>query len=128
MTHSPKHIALLKTLYGPSTTPTDLKMVQRAVSQMEEAEQETFTKLQVEAGDAFVALMEDLDTELEKLADEFPDEQDPRKWKLADWVTFDLAVFGHEYEELWRTYAKQEPNIHLVWAKVLERLEASEVK
>jgi hypothetical protein len=119
---SQKHIALIRTLYAPAANATDQKMVANAIGRMDEAEQQQFAEFQKAAGDAFIALQEDLDSELERLADQFPDEPDPRKWKLADWVTFDLAVFGHEYEELWRTYASQKPNTHLVWEKVLERL------
>lgn len=119
---SQKHIALLRTVYGPSSTKTDHEMVIRAVERMGEAEQARFRDFQKAAGDVYVALMEDLDSELERLADDFPAESDPRKWVLADWVTFDLAVFGHEYEELWRTYAQQKDNFGLVWEKVLERL------
>lgn len=117
------HIALLRTMYGPNPLPTDLQMVQNSIKRMEEKEQEQFSAFMILAGEMFTTLMEDLDRELEKLADIFPDEEDPRNWDADDFLKFEAAIAGHEYEELWRTYALQKDNLHLVWVKVLERIE-----
>lgn len=117
------HIALLRTMYGPKQEKADLLMVQNAIQRMEEKEQEQFSAFMIQAGEVFTDLMEDLDRELEKLADIFPDEEDPRNWDADDFLKFEAAIAGHEYEELWRTYALQKDNLHLVWAKVLERID-----
>lgn len=117
------HLALLRTMYAPKPTATDSQMVQNAIKRMSETEQEQYSALMILVGEHFTNLMEDLDRELEKLADIFPDEEDPREWDADDFLKFEAAIEGHEYEELWRTYAMQEDNIHLVWAKVQERIE-----
>lgn len=118
-----KHLALLRTMQAPNPEKADLLMVQNAIKRMSETEQEEYSALMILAGQKFVELMEDLDAELEKLADVFPDEQDPRNWDADDFLKFEAAIAGHEYEELWRTYAYQKDNLHLVWAKVLERID-----
>lgn len=110
-------------MYAPKPTATDSQMVQNAIKRMSETEQEQYSALMILVGEHFTNLMEDLDRELEKLADIFPDEEDPREWDADDFLKFEAAIEGHEYEELWRTYAMQEDNIHLVWAKVQERIE-----
>lgn len=110
-------------MYGPKPLTTDLQMVENAIGRMSEKEQEEFSALMILAGQEFTNLMEDLDRELEKLADIFPDEEDPRNWDADDFLKFEAAIAGHEYEELWRTYALQKENLHLVWAKVLERID-----
>jgi hypothetical protein len=120
---SEKHKALLRTRYDGTSTKAEIESVTKAIQQMSAGELDAFTKFQFKAGEVFVALMADLDSELERLGDRFPEERDPRNWTLQDWVTFDLAVFEHPYEELWRTYAKQEDNFHLVWQEVVRRLE-----
>lgn len=110
-------------MYGPKQLSTDIQMVQNSIKRMSEKEQEDFSAFMIQAGEMFTLLMEDLDRELEKLADIFPDETDPRNWDADDFLKFEAAIAGHEYEELWRTYAMQKDNLHLVWAKVLERIE-----
>lgn len=116
------HLAILKTLYGAGADNVVRATATKAIERMEEKEKEEFSAFQKLVGDTYIQLMEDLDTGLEELADACPHEPDPRKWDLSDWVTFDLAVFGHKYEELYRTMAKQESNIQLVWKEIENRL------
>lgn len=116
------HLAILKTMYGAGADQVQLQMTKSALERMDEEEKAEFDAFQKLVGDTFIQIMEDLDTGLEELADACPHEQDPRNWDLQDWVTFDLAIFGHKYEDLYRTYAKQEDNKHLVWKEIEARL------
>ena len=116
------HLAILKTLYGAGADNVVRGTAGKAIERMEESEQKEFSAFQQLVGELFIELMEELDKGLEDLADACPHEPDPRKWDLSDWVTFELAIFGHKYEELYRTYAKQEENKHLVWKEIEARL------
>lgn len=121
MTHKPSHLLLLKTLYGPQES-VNKTMVANAIARMSEAEQVEFANFQHRVGNMWVELQEELEVGLNLMADDFPDEADPRKWKVADWFTFDTAVEGHKFANLYRTMAMCQPNLHLVWAELESRL------
>jgi hypothetical protein len=117
-----KYLLLLKTLYDPKSTKAELSAVGKAIAELTETQQVDFNNFQHKVGEVFLQIQADLDKGLDELADDFPEETDPRKWEDEDWVTFDLAVFEHKYEELYRTYAEQKPNLHLMWKEIETRL------
>lgn len=117
-----KHLSLLKIMYDPKSGKQELESVKKAQLEMSETEQVQFDDFQYKVGNVFLQLKDDLDKGLEELADEFPDETDPRKWESGDWFDFYTAVLGHQYEALYTTYAKQEPNLHLMWEEIEKRL------
>lgn len=123
MSHKPSHLLLLKTLYGPQESVTK-DMVAKAIERMSEAEQVEFSNLQHRVGNLWVELQAELEQGLNDMADDFPDEADPRKWKVADWFTFDCAVEGHRFAKLYRTMAMGQPNLHLVWNEIESRLDS----
>lgn len=116
------HLAILKTLYGAGADNVVRNTAGNAIGRMDEEETKEFEATQKIVGDIFIELMEELDEGLEELADACPHEPDPREWDLSDWMTFELAISGHKYEEFYRTYATQENNIHLVWKEIEERI------
>lgn len=117
-----KHLTLLKLMYDPKSGKQELESLAKAREEMSETEQVEFSNFQHKVGNLWVELQDELNQGLEDMADAFPDETDPRKWEPADWVTFGVAVFGHKYEDLYTTMAKQEPNLHLVWEEIEARL------
>lgn len=114
---------MMKLSMGPSSTKTDHDMVQRAIERMLDNEREEYVAFQHKVSETYLQLLEELDQGLEELADQCPDEIDPRKWTEEDWVTFDTAVFGHKFERLYRTMAQQEPNLHIMWDEIKNRLD-----
>ena len=117
-----KHLTLLKVMYDTTAGQQEMLAVGKALSEMTETEQQEFYDFQHVVGNHFVTVMEELDNGLEALADSFPNETDPRKWDLSDWFVFEQAITGHKYEQFYRTYANQQPNIHLVWEEIESRL------
>jgi len=117
-----KYLLLLKTLYDPTAGDQDRFAVGRAIHALTETEQVDFNNFQHYVGEHFLKIKEELDKGLDELADEFPEETDPRKWDVGDWYLFDVAVAGHKYENLYRTYAMQQPNIHLMWEEIEKRI------
>lgn len=117
-----KYLNLLKLMYDPKAGDQDLLAVRRAIGELTETEQVDFNDFSHKVGEVFLKVREELDEGLEELADAFPDETDPRKWNGPDWQMFHAAVEGHKYEELYTTYAKQEPNLHLMWKEIETRL------
>lgn len=122
MSYNPKHLTLLKTKYDPKAGTAEVAATHKAFAEMSETEQQQFNDFAHVVGNHFLQLMEDLDDGLTELADRFPDETDPRKWDWDDWLRFEDAIDCHKYEEFYRTYAKQEPNLHLVWQEITNRL------
>lgn len=116
-----KHLTILKNLY--SGDQIMIEAAHKALSQLEPEEQEQFSKFQVDVGNVFIEVKEELDQALEDLADVCPEETDPRKWNAVDWAVFELAINGHKYEQILRTYAAQLPNIHLIWKEIDNRLD-----
>lgn len=117
-----KYFLLMRTLFEGTATKAVLQAVNKAIGELSETEQVDFNNFQHKVGELFLTIREELDQGLEELAHRFPEETDPRKWDWADWIDFDMAVLNHKYEELYRTYAKQEPNIHLMWKEIESRL------
>lgn len=116
-----KHLTILKNMY--SGEQIMIEAAHKAVAQFEPGEQEAFNQFQVDVGHVFIEVKEELDQALTDIADVCPDEPDPRKWNAVDWAVFELAIAGHEYEEILRTYAAQLPNIHLIWKEIDSRLD-----
>lgn len=116
-----KHLTILKNMY--SGEQIMIEAAHKAVSQFEPGEQEAFNQFQVDVGNVFIEVKEELDQALEDIADVCPEESDPRKWNAVDWAVFELAIAGHRYEEILRTYAAQLPNIHLIWKEIDSRLD-----
>lgn len=118
-----KHLTILKNLYSGDSVLVG--MAGRAQNKFEEPEQEAFTAFQVDVGALFLELKDELDQGLEDMADVFPEETDPRKWGFDEWLQFEVAVKDHEFEEIYRTMAKCEDNIRLVWDVIEDRLNIS---
>lgn len=119
-----KHLTLLKVMYSPKSTRAELLAVQKATSsdQMTETEQVEFADFMHRVGNLHIELNHEMDLELTRMADSFPNETDPRKWDASDWLVFDMAVDGHPFQAIYTTYAKQEDNLHLIWAEIESRL------
>lgn len=117
-----KYLLLLKTLYDPKAGRQEKESVSKALAELTETEQVEFNDFQHVVGEHFLKIREELDKGLDDLADAFPDESDPRKWDVGDWMRFGMAIEGHKYQELYSTYANQQPNIHLMWAEIESRL------
>lgn len=115
-----KYLTILQNLYSGDKTLID--MAKRAQGKFEEGEQEAFNAFAIDVGNMFIELKEELDQGLEDIADYCPEETDPRKWDIGDWATFEIAVAGHKFEDIYRTMAKCEDNINLIWAVIEDRL------
>ena len=116
-----KHLEILKNMY--SGDRVRIEMAHRALSFVEGDERDAFNAFQVDVGNVFIEVKEELDQVLEDLADRCPEETDPRKWNAADWAVFELAITGHKYERILRTYAAGLPNIDLIWAEIDGRID-----
>ena len=116
-----KHLTILKNMY--SGDQIMLEAAHKALAPMEEEEREQFNQFQVDVGNIFIEVREELDQAIDDIADVCPDETDPRKWNAVDWAVFELAIAGHKYEEILRTYAACLPNIHLIWKEIDTRLD-----
>lgn len=117
-----KYLLLLKTLYNLDAGRQEKEAVGKAIHEMTETEQVEFNNFQHTVGEHFLKIREELDKGLDELADVFPDETDPRKWDTDDWGKFYSAVSGHKFEWFYITYARQEPNIGLMWAEIEKRI------
>lgn len=113
---------MLKTLYDPKANEQEFASVGKAVSELTETEQVEFHNFQHTVGEHFLTIKEELDKGLDELADAFPEETDPRKWDGQDWQMFHAAVEDHKYQEIYTTYARQEPNLGLMWAEIETRI------
>lgn len=122
MKNKGKYLTILKTLYDPKSGKQELEAAGKAIAELTETEQVEFNNFQHTVGDHFLKIREELDKGLDDLASAFPEETDPRKWDVGDWWQFDTAVEGHKFEGLYRTYANQQPNLHLMWAEIESRL------
>jgi hypothetical protein len=80
-----------------------------------------FENFQVDAGNAFLQLKEELDEAVENLGDMFSG-PDPRKWTAEDWWEFNAGIGGHRFEEILTKYAKGENNMDAIWREVSDRL------
>lgn len=116
-----KHLVILKDMY--SGDQVRIEMAHRALSFIQDEERDEFNAFQVDVGNVFIEVKEELDQALEDLGDYCPEETDPRKWGAADWAMFEIAIAGHKYETILRTYAAQLPNIHLIWKEIDTRLD-----
>lgn len=122
MSTQAKYLLILKTLYNPEAGRQEKEAAAKAIHELTETQQVDFNNFQHSVGEIFLKLQAELDQGLEEIADNCPDETDPRKWGFDDWLKFGLAVNGHRFQEIYTTYAKQEPNIHLIWAEIESRL------
>lgn len=117
-----KHLTIVKNMYSGDTILQSMAI--KACDKMEDKERVAFATFQVDVGNIFVELKEELDEAVEGLSEDFSD-GDPRKWSMDDWLTFEVAVTGHKYEEIIRLYANGQPNIHLIWQELENRLSLS---
>lgn len=122
MKNKAKYVTMLKVMYSDLPQQAELDAVNKAIHELTETEQVEFNNFQHTVGEVFLKVREELDAGLEEMAGHFPDETDPRKWDIGEWYMFDLAIAGHKYEELYRTYAEQKPNLHLMWKEIETRL------
>lgn len=109
-------------MYDPKIGAAELLAVGKAQQDFTETEQVEFNDFQHKVGNIFLELKDELDKGLDDLADAFPEETDPRKWDGQDWQMFHAAVEDHRFEEIYTTYAKQKPNLHLMWEEIESRL------
>lgn len=116
-----KHLTILKNLYSGDRTL--VSMAKRAAHKFEEGEQEAFNAFQVDVGNLFIELKEELDQGLEDLADLCPEETNPAKWDELDWAMFYSAIDSHPFEEIYSTMARGIPNIDLIWKELDNRLD-----
>ena len=115
-----KHLTILKNLYSGETAT--INAAHKAQAQFEEGEQEAFNAFQVDVGNLFIELKEELDQKLEDIADYCPEETDPRKWTGPEWQMFGAAIEGYEHEDILRTYAAGIDNINMIWRVIEDRL------
>jgi hypothetical protein len=116
-----KYLTILKNLYSGDRTL--VSMAGRAKAKFEEAEHEAFNAFQVDVGALFLDLKEELDQGIEDLG-EFSD-PDPAKWDFDDWFQFQNAIAGHKFEEIYHLMATRQPNVHLIWTELENRLDIS---
>ena len=116
-----KHFTILQNLYSGDRVL--MSMGQRAQTFFEEGEQEAFNAFQVDVGNLFLELKEELDQGLEDLAPAHPEEPDPRKWDFDDWFLFEQTTADHKFYEIYKTMGKGKPNINLVWKEIEARIE-----
>lgn len=114
-----KYLTILQNLYSGDKTLID--MAKRAQAKFEEGEQDYFNAFQIDVGNMFIELKEELDQGLGDLGD-FSD-ADPRKWDDGDWYQFYGAVMGHKFEGIYVKMANREPNIDLIWGELENRLD-----
>lgn len=115
-----KHLTILQNLYSGDRVL--IESAARSRKFFEDGEQEAFDAFQVDVGNVFLELKDELDQGLEDLADVHPEETDPRKWTAAEWKMFEDSIVGHEFQEIYRTMAHGQPNIHLIWEVIEDRL------
>lgn len=118
-----KHLTILKALY--SGRRLEIESAHKAQKLFEEGEPEVFWQFQIDVGNLFVELKEELDKKLEDIADYCPEEIDPRKWTGPEWQMFEAAIEGYEFENILRTYASGVENIKLIWEVIEDRLNVS---
>jgi hypothetical protein len=116
-----KYLTILQKLYSDDPV-VDGPIAYRAMQLLTPAEQEEFSAFQVDVGNIFVEFKEELDNDVQDLSDKFSHE-DPRKWDMGDWATFELAITGHKWEEIIRAYAHGKQNIDLIWKEIENRLD-----
>lgn len=116
-----KFLSILRMMYSDDPA-VDQPIAQRALKAMDDTMREQFVAFQIDVGNIFIEVKEEIDAEVEDLSDDFSD-PDPRKWTMADWGEFELAVTGNKYEEIIRAYAHQQENIHLLWKEIEQRLD-----
>jgi hypothetical protein len=117
-----KYLVITRTLSEGKATKAELAGAQKAIEEIIETEQVEFNNFQHKVGEVFLKIREELDQGLTDMAEQFPEETDPRKWDVGDWYLIDVAVAGHKFEELYRTYAEQKTNLHLMWKEIETRL------
>lgn len=88
---------------------------------LSEEQRQQFAQFQVDAGNAFLEIKDELDRAIGELGDVFSSE-DPRKWTADDWWEFNAGVRDHPYEEILTKYAKGENNMSLIWGEIESRL------
>lgn len=115
-----KHLTILKNLYSGDRVL--IGAAARSQKLFEEGEQEAFNAFQIDVGNLFLELKDELDQGLEDLADLHPEETDPRKWTGADWHMFEDSIKGHKFEDIYRTMAHGQQNINLIWDVIEDRL------
>lgn len=115
-----KHLEILKNMY--SGDRVRIEMAHRALNLIEEDERTAFDSFQREVGNVYLEVTKDVVEVIEGLGDNFSDE-DPRKWNAADWAVLELAINGHKYENIIRTYAAGLPNLQLIWKEIDQRLD-----
>jgi hypothetical protein len=116
-----KHLTILKNLYSGDRVL--VSMAKKAAQKFEEDEYAAFNAFQVDVGNLFLELKEELDQGLEDLADRCPEEPNPALWDEDDWVQFYVAVAGHKFEDIYLKMAKRQPNIDLIWKELDNRLD-----
>lgn len=84
-------------------------------------QQDQFAQFQVDVGNAFLEVKDELDEAIEGLGDDFSS-TDPRSWTGVDWQAFYARIEGHHYEEILTKYAKGENNMDLIWGEIASRL------
>lgn len=115
-----KHLTILQNLY--SNDRVLVSMAKKAAQKMDDTEHATFDAFQYDVGALFLELKDELDKGLEDLADVHPEETDPSKWGFEEWFQFENSIAGHKFEEIYRTMAKGEPNIGLIWGELENRI------
>lgn len=91
------------------------------INSLNEEQKAQFAQFQVDAGNIFLELKDELDEAIESLGDDFSD-PDPRKWDKFDWIKFEARVKGHNFEEILTKYANGENNMPLIWEEIERRL------
>lgn len=91
------------------------------MNSLNEEQKAQFAQFQVDAGNVFLELKDELDAAVESLGDGFSD-ADPRKWTAEDWWEFYAGVEDHPFAEILTKYAKGENNMDLIWRELEARL------
>ncbi len=118
-----KYLQILKMVFSDDPA-VDVPIATRAIALLDEEQREEFMKFHAVIGGLFTFIKEEIDLVVAGLSEDFSDE-DPRKWDMGDWGTFELAITGNKFEEIIRAYAHGKDNIKLIWKEIDSRLDLS---
>lgn len=118
-----KHLTILKNLYSGDRVL--IGAAARSQKLWGTKEQVAFATFQIDVGNLFLELKDELDQGLEDIADLCPEEVDPRKWTGVEWHMFEAAIEDHPFEDIYRTMAHGQNNINLIWDVIEDRLSIS---
>lgn len=100
---------------------TNHPSAQVGLKSLDEHQKKLFDQFVFDAGAIFLEVKDELDEAVAGLGDNFSD-PDPRKWDALDWWEFYAGIEDHPHKEILIKFAKDEPNLDLIWKEIENRL------